>query len=267
MTLMKQLDNLDQECEQLKTSLADREEDHYILNERLKEMQEEKWEIQHQVAAQQKLAEQAQKEKLSLEQHVSELQTTVSELRELVEELKDRERLLVFFPDLHMPVEAQFERTGDVMEDMGKQLQANNIRISILEEENTRLRSAVAKMREAAQQEGPKLFPPTQLWNLSSPQDSGIHMPTRHPAQTSAQGATLRPPASPKSPGSPVPNRSKGTRSASKNGSPFRRALSGQQSNPFTFVSEEPAIRTHTRGKGKSKTPGHSARCNRKHQK
>uniref|UniRef100_A0A670KIF3 Coiled-coil domain containing 157 n=2 Tax=Podarcis muralis TaxID=64176 RepID=A0A670KIF3_PODMU len=273
MTLMKQLDNLDQECEQLKTSLADREEDQYILKERLKEMQEEKWEIQHQLAAQQKQTERAQKEKLSLEQRVSELQTTVSELKELIEELKDRERLLVLFPDLHIPVEAQYEGTGDVMEDMGKQLQANNIRISILEEENSRLRTAVAKMREAAQQEGPKLVPPTQLWNLSSPQDSGTHTPTRHPARTSAQGAALRPPASPKSPGSPTPHRSKSTRNASKNGSPFR----SQQSKPsageatrksaFTFISEEQAIRAHARGKGKSRTPGHSARCNRKHQK
>ncbi|XP_028566696.2 coiled-coil domain-containing protein 157-like [Podarcis muralis] len=273
MTLMKQLDNLDQECEQLKTSLADREEDQYILKERLKEMQEEKWEIQHQLAAQQKQTERAQKEKLSLEQRVSELQTTVSELKELIEELKDRERLLVLFPDLHIPVEAQYEGTGDVMEDMGKQLQANNIRISILEEENSRLRTAVAKMREAAQQEGPKLVPPTQLWNLSSPQDSGTHTPTRHPARTSAQGAALRPPASPKSPGSPTPHRSKSTRNASKNGSPFRsqqtKPFTGEASrkSAFTFISEEQAIRAHARGKGKSRTPGHSARCNRKHQK
>lgn len=50
-----------------------------------------------------------EQEKLSLEQSVSALQKTVSELSKLVEEHKERERLLVAFPDLHMPVEAQFE--------------------------------------------------------------------------------------------------------------------------------------------------------------
>lgn len=50
-----------------------------------------------------------------------------------------------------------FAGTGDVIEDMGKQLQANNIRINILEEENMRLRAAVVKMKEATQQGAPKV--------------------------------------------------------------------------------------------------------------
>ncbi|XP_060105777.1 coiled-coil domain-containing protein 157 isoform X2 [Heteronotia binoei] len=155
--LMQQLDNLDQECEQLKTNLADREDNTYMLQEKAKGLQEEKRQIQDQMRAQQELVERAQQEKQSMEQSVSELQSTVSKLGEMNQELKERERLLVSFPDLHLPVETQYESTGDIMEDMEKQLQANNIRISILEEENIRLRTAVAKMKEVSQQEAPKV--------------------------------------------------------------------------------------------------------------
>ncbi|XP_077165041.1 coiled-coil domain-containing protein 157 isoform X2 [Paroedura picta] len=155
--LMLQLDNLDQECEQLKTNLADREDDMYVLQEQVKGLQEEKQQIQDQMKAQQELLERAQQEKQSMEQSISELHKTVSQLGDVNQQLKERERLLVSFPDLHLPVETQFESTGDIMEDMGKQLQANNIRISVLEEENTRLRTAVAKMKELAQQEAPKV--------------------------------------------------------------------------------------------------------------
>lgn len=53
--------------------------------------------------------ENLQQEKLSLEQSTSELLRNISELDELLQELKERERLLVSFPDLHIPAEAQFE--------------------------------------------------------------------------------------------------------------------------------------------------------------
>uniref|UniRef100_A0A8D2ILG8 Coiled-coil domain-containing protein 157 n=1 Tax=Varanus komodoensis TaxID=61221 RepID=A0A8D2ILG8_VARKO len=151
--LMQQLDLLDQECEQLRSSLAEEEEKQYIMKEHLEKVQGEQRDIHIQLEAQQTLTERMRQEKLSLEQSTSDLQRTISELGELVQEMKERERLLVSFPDLHIPVEAQFR---DILEDMGKQLQANNIRISILEEENSRLRTAVAKMKETAQQEAPK---------------------------------------------------------------------------------------------------------------
>lgn len=50
-----------------------------------------------------------QQEKLSLERSVSELQANVSKLEEQARELKEREKLLVFFPELHVPTETQFE--------------------------------------------------------------------------------------------------------------------------------------------------------------
>ncbi|XP_054852600.1 coiled-coil domain-containing protein 157-like [Eublepharis macularius] len=107
--LMQQLDNLDQECEQLKASLTDKEDDTCMLQEQLKEVQEEKRQYQGQVKTQQEFLERAQQEKQSLEQSTSELQRAVLEFREMIQQMKERERLLVSFPDLHVPVEAQFE--------------------------------------------------------------------------------------------------------------------------------------------------------------
>uniref|UniRef100_A0A8C6YCL8 Uncharacterized protein n=1 Tax=Naja naja TaxID=35670 RepID=A0A8C6YCL8_NAJNA len=104
-----------------------------------------------------RVTEKLRQEKQTLEQSASELQRTISELGELIHEMKEKEQLLVFFPDLHIPVETRFEISGNVMEDMGKQLQANNIRISILEEENARLRNAIAKIKGPAQQETQKV--------------------------------------------------------------------------------------------------------------
>lgn len=45
-----------------------------------------------------------------------------------------------------------FAGTGNITEDMEKQLQANDIRIGVLEQENARLRAALAKVKAAARQ-------------------------------------------------------------------------------------------------------------------
>lgn len=50
-----------------------------------------------------------QREKLSLEQCVSELRATVCRLEEQTRELEERARLLVLFPQLHTPDEMQLE--------------------------------------------------------------------------------------------------------------------------------------------------------------
>ncbi|KFQ49046.1 Coiled-coil domain-containing protein 157, partial [Pelecanus crispus] len=160
--LLQQLDSLDQEREELQASLGEAEEGKAKLAEQLEESQEQSGQ---QLRAQQELLDALQREKLSLEQSVSELQANVSKLEEQARELKERERLLVFFPELHVPTEIQFESTGSLTEDMEKQLQANSIRISVLEQENTRLRSALAKVKVAAEQGVLKLVPQTQLWS------------------------------------------------------------------------------------------------------
>ncbi|XP_064322072.1 coiled-coil domain-containing protein 157 isoform X2 [Phalacrocorax carbo] len=166
-TLLLQLDSLDQEREELQASLGEAEESTARLAEQLEESREQS---RQQLRTQQELLDALQREKLSLEQSVLELQANISKLEEQTQELKERERLLVFFPELHIPAETQFESTGSLTEDMEKQLQANSIRISVLEQENVRLRSALAKVKVAAEQGVLKLVPQTQLWSQLSSQ-------------------------------------------------------------------------------------------------
>lgn len=60
----------------------------------------------------QELLQSLQGEKQGLEQATTDLRLTISELELELVELKERERLLVTFPDLHRPVEAQIQSKG-----------------------------------------------------------------------------------------------------------------------------------------------------------
>ncbi|XP_068268677.1 coiled-coil domain-containing protein 157-like isoform X2 [Nyctibius grandis] len=95
--LLQHLDSLDQEREELQASLGAAEEDKARLAEQLEESRERSGQ---QLRAQQELLDTLQREKLSLEQSVSELRANVSRLQELARELKERERLLVLYPEL-----------------------------------------------------------------------------------------------------------------------------------------------------------------------
>ncbi|NXP51318.1 CC157 protein, partial [Heliornis fulica] len=146
--LLQQLESLDQEREELQARLGEAEEDKARLAEQLEESRQQ--------SGQQLRAQQA----------------NVSRLEEGAQEMKERERLLVFFPELHISDEMQFESTGSLTEDMEKQLQANSIRIDVLQQDNARLKSALAKVKAAAEQGVLKLVPPTQLWPQLSSQHS-----------------------------------------------------------------------------------------------
>ncbi|NXO62323.1 CC157 protein, partial [Phainopepla nitens] len=129
-TLLQQLDSLDQEREELQASLGEAEEDKARLAEQLEQSQEQSGK---QLQAQQ-------------------LQANTSRLEEQAQGLREREKLLVFFPDLHIPTETQFESSGNLTEDMEHQLQANTIRIEVLQRENARLEALLAKVKAAAEQ-------------------------------------------------------------------------------------------------------------------
>ncbi|XP_041276222.1 coiled-coil domain-containing protein 157-like [Onychostruthus taczanowskii] len=159
-TLLQQLDSLDQEREELQASLGEAEEDKARLVEQLEQSQEQSGK---QLQAQQELLDTLQQEKLALEQSILELQANTSRLQEQAQELRERERLLVFFPDLHTPTETPFESSGNFTEDMKSQLQANKIRIEVLERENAQLEALLAKVKAAAEQGVLKLVPQAQL--------------------------------------------------------------------------------------------------------
>uniref|UniRef100_A0A8C6G3C1 Coiled-coil domain containing 157 n=1 Tax=Moschus moschiferus TaxID=68415 RepID=A0A8C6G3C1_MOSMO len=225
--LLQQLDSLDQEREELRGSLDEAEAQRAHVEEQLQSVQGEREQGQCQLRAQQELLQSLQREKQGLEQATTDLRLTISELERELVELRERERLLVAFPDLHRPAEAQIQRgpagvrcqvcvppgSGNVTDDMERQVQANDIRIQVLQEENGRLRSMLSKIREVAQQGGLKLIPEDQLWAPPGKEIQGAEPPAhtlrtspgapgrRHPpdSRTASAGRTLpgQPRASP----------------------------------------------------------------------
>ncbi|KAM4763304.1 coiled-coil domain-containing protein 157 isoform 1-T1 [Cyanocitta cristata] len=190
-SLLQQLDSLDQEREELQASLGEAEEDKARLVEQLEQSQEQSGK---QLQAQQKLLDTLQQEKLALEQCILELQANTSRLEEQAQELRERERLLVFFPDLHIPTEMQFESSGNLTEDMESQLQANNIRIEVLQRENAQLEALLTKVKVAAEQGMLKLVPQAQLGSQlhreASRQDTGSSAEHRWLSRRSSRNST-----------------------------------------------------------------------------
>uniref|UniRef100_A0A2R9CL24 Coiled-coil domain containing 157 n=1 Tax=Pan paniscus TaxID=9597 RepID=A0A2R9CL24_PANPA len=196
--LLKQLDSLDQEREELRGSLDEAEAQRARVEEQL---QSEREQGQCQLRAQQELLQSLQREKQGLEQATTDLRLTILELERELEELKERERLLVAFPDLHRPTETQIHGgrsssvesqitcptdSGNVTDHMERQVQANDIRIRVLQEENGRLQSMLSKIREVAQQGGLKLIPQDRLWSPSSKGTQGATPPVQ--AQSTSPG-------------------------------------------------------------------------------
>uniref|UniRef100_A0A8C3WLC5 Coiled-coil domain containing 157 n=1 Tax=Catagonus wagneri TaxID=51154 RepID=A0A8C3WLC5_9CETA len=221
--LLQQLDSLDQEREELRGSLDEAEAQRVHVEEQLRSVQSEREQGQCQLQAQQELLQSLQQEKQGLEQTTTDLRLTISELEQQLVELRERERLLVAFPDLHGPVETQIQKgrpegvwcqimcptgSGNITDDMERQVQANHIRIRVLQEENGRLQSMLSKIREVAQQGGLKLIPQDQLW---VPPNKGL------------QGAAPLAQAQRISPGSPGRRHPPGSRTAS-----VSRTLPGQ---------------------------------------
>ncbi|XP_015418319.1 PREDICTED: coiled-coil domain-containing protein 157 [Myotis davidii] len=177
--LLQQLDSLDQEREELRGSLDEAETQRAHMEEQLQSVQSEREQGQCQLQAQQELLQSLNGEKQGLEQVATDLQLTISGLERELEALRERERLLVAFPDLHKPVETQIQSSGNVMDDMERQVQANDIRIRVLQEENGRLQAMLSKIQEVAQQGGLKLIPQDQLWARSSQGIQGAAPPVQ----------------------------------------------------------------------------------------
>ncbi|XP_058137627.1 coiled-coil domain-containing protein 157 [Dasypus novemcinctus] len=185
--LLQQLDSLDQEREELRGRLDEAEAQRAQAEEQLQGLQSEREQGLCQLRAQQELLQSLQREKQGLEQATTDLQLTISELERELLELRERERLLVAFPDLHRPSKAQMQSSGNVTDDMERQVQANDIRIRVLQEENGRLRAMLGKIHEVAEQGGLKLIPQDQLWIPPTRGSQG----TARPAQ--AQKVSPRP--------------------------------------------------------------------------
>ncbi|KAM7391606.1 hypothetical protein PAMP_022285 [Pampus punctatissimus] len=168
-SLLERVDVLDKDCEELQKQLEKSEERQTNLHNQLHLMTEENERLLAQLTQQQDTCFELQKDNQTLETHIGKLKDSVAELKEYVQSLREQERLLVAFPELSPLAQAQPQSTGNVLLDMEQQLQANCIRMRVLEQENAALHSSIVKLRERAQHNAVKETSPQQTWSLSVP--------------------------------------------------------------------------------------------------
>ncbi|XP_072103612.1 coiled-coil domain-containing protein 157-like isoform X1 [Mobula birostris] len=234
--LLQQVDELDEERVGLNTKLAESEAAIDQLEEQLKTVNEERSNLQRQLQEQLQHTEHLREEKRGLEKTMLELKHNLTQLENQVQQYKEQQRLLVSFPDLNMPEEAQCESTGDIALDMEKQLQANSLRINILEEENSRLRNTLTMLQKTTQQGALKVIPQTKLWSSTEPSEDGLkpdgseernrHNTIRTSKATRSEDVNTRPPSNQR-----FWNEQRGTSPPTK-----------QQNEPATNVLNPPEI-------------------------
>ncbi|XP_043966804.1 coiled-coil domain-containing protein 157 isoform X1 [Gambusia affinis] len=147
-TLLKRVDALDEEREELQRQLEEKEVAQTNLDNQLKKITDLKEREEAELSQQQDICKELQKEKQTLQTRVEELEKHVAELTEHMQALRERERLLVAFPELNNWAHTQPQSTGNLILDMEKQHQSNEIRISILEQENLTLHKSLEKLRQ-----------------------------------------------------------------------------------------------------------------------
>eukprot|EP00112_Aurelia_sp_Birch-Aquarium-sp1_P012927 Seg2723.4 transcript_id=Seg2723.4/GoldUCD/mRNA.D3Y31 product="Coiled-coil domain-containing protein 157" protein_id=Seg2723.4/GoldUCD/D3Y31 len=151
--LLQRADQLDQECEELQNRLTEMEEDKEELENECEAMKNENELVAKKSVDLQMLVDQTANAKETLENEVRELNKKVSELENEIEITKKKLTLLSEFPVLgHLgkedPAILKNKTDMSLNEEMAQQIKANNIRIAVLEEQNTSLRETLSKYEE-----------------------------------------------------------------------------------------------------------------------
>lgn len=160
--LLQRLDTLDQENEELKDQVGLAEEEREAAQESLQKALEQVTKLQAKIKNDEELIEHLSAEKEQLQDSISKLENSIQSLEHQLEEAKERERLMIEYPDLNGPVNRDLQGTGDIVVDMENQVKANSQRINILEEQNEGLRNSITKILSV--QRGPGTSPPKQAW-------------------------------------------------------------------------------------------------------
>ncbi|XP_060737353.1 coiled-coil domain-containing protein 157-like [Tachysurus vachellii] len=146
--LLERTETLVQQCEELQVHLEKCEDEKAELTDTLTHTTQEKNTLQEQLTEQKSefLSLKDDREKQCV--RLCELEDCVSRLTEDLQQSKERERILVAFPELN-PQPTKLQSTGDVLCDMEQQLKVNSMRIRVLEQENVSLIKTLAKLKDA----------------------------------------------------------------------------------------------------------------------
>ncbi|XP_002732567.1 coiled-coil domain-containing protein 157-like [Saccoglossus kowalevskii] len=185
-SLLQRVDELDQECEELKGRVIEMEDEKEELESTRKEVKR----LQRELQEEKELMAQIAEDKKSIETSIHDLQSMILKMEDELQESKEREIQLVQYPDLNvssLPPEAMPETTGDIATDMARQIQANNIRIQIMQEHNESLRQTVDKLRldKPAKHQTFQSSGPVPLWKRGDTQQENNGYQERNQQQKS----------------------------------------------------------------------------------
>ncbi|RUS89766.1 hypothetical protein EGW08_002469 [Elysia chlorotica] len=162
-----QADSLEKELTVLQTSLKDVKEE---LDNATKALAREKGKGRSATKHNEIIIQNLESEKKSLADSIKQSQAMIRELEVKLEESKERERMIVEYPDLNGPVNPDLSGTGDILQDMQNQVKANSVRVRLLEEQNSGLNHSILKLTNlqftAGHSIDPKPLPvqPIPLW-------------------------------------------------------------------------------------------------------
>ncbi|XP_064612527.1 coiled-coil domain-containing protein 157-like [Liolophura sinensis] len=166
-SLLQRLEEMGQENEDLRSELSELEETKEGLEEALHATKKQLTDLTTKSKEDQLLITRLGEEKSKLQRSVEETEKCLQGLESKLEEAKEQQRLLVEFPDLNGPVNQNIQGSGDLVQDMENQIEANNLRIRVLEEQNEAFRNSVRKMLESRDNRRPPAQP-VPLWKQSS---------------------------------------------------------------------------------------------------
>ncbi|KAK3781665.1 hypothetical protein RRG08_043576 [Elysia crispata] len=169
-SLLSRMERLGQENETLAGQIASLEEKNASFDDMYTELKMEAKELRKQVKENKVIIQNLETEKKSLAESIKESQDMITELGMKLDESKERERMIVEYPDLNGPVNPDLSGTGDILLDMQNQVKANSIRMRLLEEQNSGLNHSILKLTNLQLTGGgladPKPIPvqPIPLW-------------------------------------------------------------------------------------------------------
>ncbi|WAR02562.1 CC157-like protein, partial [Mya arenaria] len=145
-SLLVRIEVLDEENRELKDKLSEVEDEKDSLEEKFEELQRQTTQKENQIKEKQVEIEHFRADIESLEQSITTMDKSICGLNDRLEEAKERERLIVEYPDVNGPVNPDLTGTGDILLDMENQVKANSIRIQLLETQNEGLRNSITKL-------------------------------------------------------------------------------------------------------------------------
>lgn len=145
-SLSGRIEELTQENEDLREEVAGLEEEKHTLQESLQETRLVKEQLQQEKKQQEVIIRNLNEEKSRLEASIQATEEQIHHLESQLGEAKDRERMLIEYPDLNGPVNPNLQGTGDIVLDMQNQVKANTARIQVLEEQNDGLQRSITKV-------------------------------------------------------------------------------------------------------------------------